>query len=113
MDKAHGKGRGKGIQFWLDLIYAAIGDGLLTLRFCAIRAAGLFRYQIAATLSLTEKGVKCSASELEWDLPCIDKPVECSTKKTRCYGGSHLLPLIENLLSSSDNWYEVVDSSGK
>ena len=66
-DKAHGRGRGKGADIWLDLIHAALGDGL---HFANIRATGLFRDQISATLAITEKGKEVVQWKLEWKSPC-------------------------------------------
>ena len=111
-DKAHGKGRGQGVNFWSDIIHAAIGDGLLSLNFSVIRANGLFRDQIAATLSVSSEGVKVKENKLEWNVPILcQEPTqnheETLPKKKRTQGGSNLMPVIENLLSSSENWYEI------
>ena len=107
-DKAHGKGRGQGTNFWTDIIHAAIGDGLLSLNFSVIRANGLFRDQIAATLTITEEGVKAKEENVEWNLPIpYQEEKQTPPKKKRAQGGSNLMPIIEELLSSSDNWYEV------
>lgn len=35
-DKAYGKGRGLGIDYWTEMIYNAVGDGLLNFRFKSI-----------------------------------------------------------------------------
>ena len=113
-DKAHGKGRGRGEEYWSQLICTAIGDGLLQLSFSSIRATGLFRPQIAATLALTSEGMKVACGEKEWKIP---NPVSGSTKltqrskKARTPGGSNLMPIIENLLSSHTNCYQITTTA--
>lgn len=107
-DKAHGRGRGKGADFWLDLIHAAIGDGLLTLHFTTIRTTGLFRDQISATLVITEKGKEVVQRKLEWKSPCQTQQEERhSSKKNRSRSGSNIMSVIEGLMCCSEKWFEV------
>ena len=115
-DKAHGKGRGQSDEYWVKRIHAAIGDDLLRLKFISVYAGGLFRPQIAATLTLTFKGNEVAEGKQRW---CIySRPAITDEgnhlhpkKKPRKSGGSNLMPIIESLLSSSSNWYEISETS--
>lgn len=114
IDKAHGKGRGRGEAFWQDLICAAIGCGLLQLTFSRICATGLYRPQIAATLVVTSKGAEIARGGGKWKVPCLlDSGPEStqSSKKRRKPGGSNLMPVIESLLSSHLKWYEITNTT--
>lgn len=55
-DKAHGRGQDHTNDYWIQRTHAAIGDGLLRLKFYPVHASGLFKPQIAATLTVTAKG---------------------------------------------------------
>ena len=55
--------------------------------------------------------MKVKEQILEWNLPCLTQEEEQpQSKKSRTHGGSNLMPVIEGLLSSSENWYEVESS---
>lgn len=114
-DKAHGKGRGKSHQYWVQRIHAAIGDDLLRLKFTSIYGSGLFKPQVSASLVLTSKGKEVAEGERKW---CVYSRLNTNedghlqpTKKPRRSGGSNLMPVIESLLSTSSNWYEISESS--
>lgn len=111
-DKAHGKGRGRGVPFWTDTIHAAIGDGLIILNFAEIRASGLFRNQIAATLIVSEDGKQVANGGTSWHVPCLIQETDSQSqiRKARAPSGSNLMPVIEDLLSSSQNWFQVTHS---
>jgi hypothetical protein len=66
----------------MDTIHAAIGDGLLALRFSTIRASGLFRDETSATLALTEKGMQIKEQKLEWNVPCVRKKKKPHQKRS-------------------------------
>ena len=113
-DRGHGKGRGKEVCYWEDRIYSAIGDGLLELNFQTVRATGLYKAQIAATLAVTSKGKEVVDGSRKWTLLCsatAEEQHSCPKKKHRKSGGSNLIPVIEELLSSSSNWYEITETS--
>ena len=107
-DKAHGKGRGFGEDYWADLICSAIGDGLLQFNFTTIHATGLYSPQIAATLAITESGMQVANQAQEWKVKSTTISTnEIAHKKKRTAGGSNLMPVIEHLLASRSNWYEI------
>ena len=112
-DKAHGKGRDHTNEYWVQRIHAAIGDGLLRLNFHSVHANGLFKPQIAATLTVTAKGKEVAEGKQEWSfLSSSDEASDpCPPKKHRHSGGSNLMPVIEALLSSASNWYEITETS--
>ena len=113
-DKAHGKGRGRGEAYWEDLICAAIGSGLLQLKFSHICGTSLYRPQIAATVQITSKGVQVASGEEEWKVPCpldiVSESIQ-SSKKKRMSGGSNLMPGIEQLLSSRSKRYDITNTT--
>lgn len=112
-DKAHGKGRGLSNEYWVQCIIAAIGDGLLRLEFSLVHARGLFKPQVAAMLTVTAKGREVAEGKQKWCLfrqPAITNETK-PMKKQRRSGGSHLVPFVEDLLSSSSNWYEITETS--
>lgn len=112
-DRAHGKGRDLSNEYWVQRIHAAIGDDLLRLEFNLVHARGLFKPQIAAMLTVTAKGREVAEGKRKWCLysqPAITDEAK-PKKKQRRSGGSHLVPLVEDLLSSSSNWYEITETS--
>ena len=95
-------------------LYSAFGDGLLQLNFQTVHASGLYKAQIAATLAVTSKGREVIDGSRKWKLFCLSPDEDqqsCSNKKHRKSGGSNLIPVIEELLSSSSNWYEITETS--
>lgn len=53
--------------------------------------------------------MKITQENQDWNVPLLTEEVKSvQTKRNRTHGGSNLMPVIEELLSSSDNWYEVV-----
>ena len=115
-DKAHGKGRNYSNEYWVQRIHAAIGDGLLRLKFHSVHASGLYSPQIAATLAVTSKGKAVVEGQQGWSVLgspfLLDKPSDSAPpKKQRHSGGSNLMPVIEALLASASNWYEITETS--
>ncbi len=115
-DKAHGKGRGHNEEYWLQRIHAAIGDGLLQLNFSAVHAGGLFKPQIAPTIAITAKGQDVADGRRKWSVLSNTTNTDhasasCPMKKKRRSGGSNIMPVVENLLSSPSNWYELTEAS--
>ncbi len=100
----------------MQRFHAAIGDDLLRLEFRSVYAKGLFKPQIAAMLTLTTKGKEVAEGKRKWCVysrPAITDEANdsCPKRKNRRSGGSHLMPVVEDLLSSSSNWYEITETS--
>ena len=112
-DTAHGKGRGYKYDYWEDRIHAAIGDGLLELTFKTIHACGLYKPQIAAILEVTAEGREVINGERKCTFLSIQPDDQQSNPKKnhRKSGGSNLIHVIEELLSSRSNWYVITETS--
>ena len=74
---------------------------------------GAFRQQIEATLQFTELGIVVSNSSKEW---LINEPKKTEIavhpcKKKRLSGGSNIMPMIEEYLTSTAEYFQITTTS--